>query len=51
VRWTKGGVIGHVMTHHMHHRGELIRLLQQAGVADVPEGDLLMWEHDQAAPA
>ncbi len=43
-RKTFGGTIAHVITHNMHHRGELIRALKHIGVADVPEGDVLSWE-------
>lgn len=39
-----GGTIGHLITHSMHHRAQLIWMLKQVGVADVPEGDLLSWE-------
>jgi uncharacterized damage-inducible protein DinB len=39
-----GGAIGHVLTHNMQHRGEIMHMLARLGVADVPEGDLLNWE-------
>ncbi|HEX7877967.1 MAG TPA: DinB family protein [Candidatus Eisenbacteria bacterium] len=39
-----GGAIGHVITHSMHHRAQIIHFLKRSGVADVPEGDLLGWE-------
>jgi uncharacterized damage-inducible protein DinB len=39
-----GGAIAHVITHSMHHRAQLIHMLKQLGVADVPEGDVLGWE-------
>ena len=41
---TYGGAIGHVLTHSMHHRAQLIHMLKRAGAQDVPEGDLLSWE-------
>lgn len=39
-----GGAIGHVITHNMLHRGELLHMLQRLGVQELPEGDLLSWE-------
>ena len=39
-----GGAILHVLTHNMHHRGEVLHMLQRLGVADLIEGDLLSWE-------
>jgi uncharacterized damage-inducible protein DinB len=44
---TYGGAIAHVITHNMHHRGELLHMLQRLGVSDLPEGDLLGWEATQ----
>ena len=41
---TFGGAIAHVLTHSMHHRGEVLHLLQRLGVPDLPEGDVLSWE-------
>ena len=41
---TYGGAIGHVLTHDMFHRGELLHILAQLGVPDLLEGDLLSWE-------
>jgi uncharacterized damage-inducible protein DinB len=41
---TYGGAILHVITHNMHHRGELMHMLDRSGVRDLPEGDLLTWE-------
>jgi uncharacterized damage-inducible protein DinB len=41
---TYGGAIAHVITHNMHHRGELLHMLARLGVADLPEGDVLGWE-------
>lgn len=43
-----GGAIGHVITHNMQHRGELMHMLTRLGVTGVPEGDLLSWEEAQA---
>jgi uncharacterized damage-inducible protein DinB len=41
---TYGGAIGHVLTHDMFHRGELLHILARLGVPDLLEGDLLNWE-------
>ena len=41
---TFGGTIGHVITHNMQHRGEIIHMLTQLGLENVLEGDLLSWE-------
>lgn len=46
---TYGGAIAHVITHNMHHRGELLHLLARLGLTDLPEGDVLSWEAMQAA--
>ena len=39
-----GGAVLHVITHDMHHRSEVLHMLQRLGLADLPEGDLLGWE-------
>jgi uncharacterized damage-inducible protein DinB len=41
---TYGGAISHVITHNMHHRGELLHMLQRLGVENLREGDVLSWE-------
>ena len=41
---TYGGAIAHLLTHSMHHRGEILHLLHRLGVPDLPEGDVLSWE-------
>jgi uncharacterized damage-inducible protein DinB len=41
---TFGGAIAHVITHNMHHRSEVMHMLQRLGVEDVIEGDVLSWE-------
>ena len=41
---TYGGAIAHLLTHSMHHRGEILHLLHRFGVPDLPEGDVLSWE-------
>jgi uncharacterized damage-inducible protein DinB len=45
---TYGGAIAHVITHSMHHRAQLIYMLRQLGVVDLPEGDALSWENREA---
>lgn len=39
-----GGTIAHVITHDMHHRSEILNMLGQLGVPNLPEGDVLGWE-------
>lgn len=46
---TYGGAILHVITHDMHHRGELLHMLARLGLSDLPEGDLLGWEQRQSS--
>jgi len=41
---TYGGAILHVITHNMHHRGEVLHMLARLGLRNLPEGDLLGWE-------
>ena len=41
---TYGGAIAHVITHNMHHRAQLLYMLDKLGLQDLPEGDLLGWE-------
>ena len=42
---TFGGVIGHVITHNMHHRAQIMFLMEKIGIKDHIEGDLLSWEN------
>ncbi len=39
-----GSVIAHLLTHSMHHRAQIMYILEQLGVQDVLEGDALGWE-------
>ena len=39
-----GGAVLHVITHDMHHRGEVLHMLSRLGLTNLPEGDLLGWE-------
>jgi uncharacterized damage-inducible protein DinB len=41
---TFGGTIAHIITHNMHHRGEVIHILTRLGLENVLEGDVLSWE-------
>ena len=41
---TFGGTIGHVITHNMHHRAHIMWIMEQLGLDDHIEGDLLGWE-------
>ena len=50
-RKTFGGTIAHLLTHDMHHRGEILHILQRLGVPDLPEGDVLGWEAATRPPA
>ena len=40
-----GGMIVHVITHSMHHRAQVLYLMEQLGLTDLPEADALDWEH------
>ena len=44
VRKTFGGGIGHVLTHNMHHRAQIMFLMERVGLREHVEGDLLTWE-------
>ncbi len=41
---TFGGAIGHVITHSMHHRAQVMYLMEKVGLKEHIEGDLLSWE-------
>ncbi|XSG75139.1 DinB family protein [Herpetosiphon llansteffanensis] len=41
---TYGGTIGHLITHSMHHRAQIMLMLEQLGCTEHIEGDLLSWE-------
>ena len=43
-RRSVGGVIAHLLTHSMHHRAQILSILDQLGVQNVMEGDALGWE-------
>jgi uncharacterized damage-inducible protein DinB len=44
-----GGAIAHVITHNMHHRAEVLHMLQRLGIQELPEGDVLSWEATETA--
>jgi uncharacterized damage-inducible protein DinB len=44
---TYGGGVLHVILHNMHHRAELLHLLDRLGLADLPPEDLMAWDMDQ----
>ena len=41
---TFGGTLGHLLTHSMHHRAQIMFLMEKLGVQEHIEGDLLSWE-------
>jgi len=41
---TFGGAIGHIITHNMHHRAQVMFLMEKVGLKEHIEGDLLSWE-------
>ncbi len=41
---TFGGTIAHVITHSMHHRAQAMYMMEQLGIRDHIEGDVLSWE-------
>lgn len=43
-RKSNGAGILHIATHGMHHRAQILYMLRQLQVDDVPEGDALSWE-------
>jgi uncharacterized damage-inducible protein DinB len=45
-RRSVGGVIAHLLTHSMHHRAQILSMLDQLGVPNVIEGDALGWESE-----
>lgn len=41
---TYGSGIAHIITHSMHHRAQLLYMLRQLGIDELPEGDVFSWE-------
>lgn len=44
-RPTYGGSIAHIIMHNAEHRTEVLHILKRLGLEDLPEIDLLLWEH------
>jgi len=44
-----GGAIGHVITHNMHHRAEVLHMMHRLGMENLPEGDLMGWDRRRLA--
>ncbi len=44
-RATFGGTILHVTIHNAEHRSEALHILERLSVPNLPEVDLLLWEH------
>ncbi len=42
---TRGGTIAHLLTHSMHHRAQAMYMMEQLGLRDHIEGDVLSWEN------
>ena len=40
----RGSVIAHLLTHSMHHRAQAMYMMEQLGLRDHIEGDVLSWE-------
>lgn len=43
-RGSRGGLIAHLITHSMHHRAQILYMMDRIGLPDVIEGDALGWE-------
>jgi uncharacterized damage-inducible protein DinB len=41
---TFGGTIAHLITHNMHHRAQVMYLMEKVGLKEHIEGDVLSWE-------
>lgn len=42
-RFTRGGILTHVMTHSMHHRAQCLNMLRQLGVKELPRSSVVEW--------
>ncbi len=45
---TFGSSIAHLITHSMHHRAQLLYMLRQLGMTELPEGDVFSWEQQHS---
>ena len=43
-RFSLGAGIAHLLTHSMHHRAQVLYMMERLGLTDVIEGDPLGWE-------
>jgi uncharacterized damage-inducible protein DinB len=43
---TFGGTIAHLLTHSMHHRAQVMYLMEKVGLEEHIEGDVLSWEEN-----
>ncbi len=43
VQRSYSATVGHVITHSMHHRAQILFMLRLLGVSRLPEGDVLGW--------
>jgi uncharacterized damage-inducible protein DinB len=41
---TFGGALAHLLTHSMHHRAQIMFLMEKVGLTEHVEGDVLTWE-------
>ncbi|MFK7760141.1 MAG: DinB family protein [Phycisphaerales bacterium] len=42
-RFTRGGILTHVMTHSMHHRAQCLNMLRKLGVEELPRSSVVDW--------
>lgn len=42
-RFTRGGILTHVMTHSMHHRAQCLNMLRQLGIEELPMSSVVEW--------
>ena len=42
-RFTRGGIVTHVVTHSMHHRAQCLNMLRRLGVDPQPESSVFQW--------
>ena len=43
-RGSRGGLTAHLITHSMHHRAQILYMMDRLGLQDVIEGDVPGWE-------
>lgn len=42
-RFSRGGIVTHVVTHSMHHRAQCLNMLRHLGVETQPESSVFQW--------